>query len=246
MSYFWSTVGGVPGEFAYGQRHLISVIILIVVTVLMCIVGSKLSPENRRRVVVVVAVCALAFEFFWRGIWIGRGVPVAETWPLFPCHLGAVLVPLIALLNNKTLKDIFYVFAFLGGVVTFVYPVDVFTNSVLNFDILKNIFHHMLIIFIPVFEFFTGQFKPQFKKVWLAILAMFIHLFNSEYVSRILGVEGDFIFLRSGIPFVIPGVPQAFILGTIGGLVIIALVAVLDPKGFKAVLQRKKTGGKTK
>lgn len=239
-------MGGVPGEFAYGKMHLISVIILIVVTVLMCIVGSKMSRQNQRKVVVVVSVFALAFEVFWRGVWVGRGVPLAETWPLFPCHLGAVLVPLIALLNNKTLKEIFYVFAFLGGIVTFFYPLEVFTNSVLNFDIVKNLFHHMLIIFIPVFEFFTGQFKPKFKRVWLGLLAMFFHLLNSEYFSRILGLDGDYIFLRSGIPFVIPGVPQVFIMGTIGGIVIILFYAVLDPKGFKSVLQRKNTTDKPK
>ncbi|HZK39194.1 MAG TPA: YwaF family protein [Clostridia bacterium] len=246
MSYFWSGNGGVPGDYSYGKMHIIAFAVLIVVSVTMCIIGSRLSQKNRRNVLVATAVFAVALEIFWRGVWIGRGLPMAELWPLFPCNLAGVLVPLIALSNNKTLKNIFYVFAFLGGVTTFVYPYDVFTNSVLNFDIFKSLLQHMLIIIIPAYEFFTGQFKPQFKKVWLSILAMFIHLFNSEYFTRLLGLDGDYIFLRSGIPFVIPCVPQAFILGTLGAIAIVAVYAVMDFKGFKAVLQRKNTGQKPK
>ncbi|HZK39195.1 MAG TPA: YwaF family protein [Clostridia bacterium] len=240
MSYFWSGNGGVPGDFAYGKIHLGAVAALIVVTLLMCIIGSKLSTKNRRKVLIVAAALSFGFEIFWRGVWIGRGVPVLETWPLYPCNFAGVLVPLIAFSNNKTLKEIFYVFAFIGGIVTFVYPEDIFVNSVLNFSILKSILQHTAIIFIPVFEYFTGQFKPQFKKVWLAIIGLFVNLFNSEYISRFLGIEGDFIFLRSGLPFVIPGVPQVFILGTIAIVVMVAFYAVLDRKGSRAVLRRKK------
>lgn len=246
MSYFWSGVGGVPGDYAYGKMHLISVIVLIVVVVLLCYVGSRLSTENRRKVLVVLATSAFALEVFWRGNWIGRGIPMAELWPLYPCHFAAAIVPLIALLNNKILKDLFYVFAFLGAIATFVHPQTVFINRVLSFDILTNILQHMFIIIIPAFEFFTRQYKPQFKKVWLAILAMFIHLFNGEVISRLLGRDGDFAFLRSGMPFVIPGVPQVIILGLTVAIVLIAVYALLDPKGCKALLHRKSTGDNTK
>lgn len=240
MSYFWTGEGGVPGDFAYGKIHLFAVAALIVVTLLMCIVGKRLSAKNKRNVILVAAAISLGFEIFWRGVWIGRGVPVLETWPLYPCNLAGVLVPLIVFTNNKTLKEIFYVFAFIGGIITFVYPDGIFVNSVLNFSILKSILQHTAIIFIPVFEYFTGQFKPQFKKLWLAILGLFIHLFNSEYLPRYFGMEGDYIFLRSGLPFVIPGVPQVLILGPIAIVVMFVFYAALDRKGSKAALRRKK------
>ncbi len=239
-SNFWNGTGGVAGDYSYGKTHLIAVAALIVVTALMCVVGKRLSPKNRRWVVIAVAAFSLGFEIFWRGVWIGRGVTPLETWPLYPCNLAGVLVPLIVFTNNKTLKEIFYVFAFIGGVITFVYPQDIFTSNVLNFSILKSILQHIAIVFIPVFEYFTGQFKPQFKKLWLAILGLFINLFNSEYLSRFLGMEGDFIFLRSGLPFTIEGVPQVFILGTIAILVMVAFYAALDRKGSKAAFRRKK------
>jgi hypothetical integral membrane protein (TIGR02206 family) len=246
MSYFWSGVGGVPGDFAYGTMHLMATIILIVVAGLLCYVGRKLSMENRRKVLVVVAFFALALEIFWRGKWIGRGLPMAELWPLYPCNLGGVLVPLIALFNNKTLKNLFYVLALVGGVVTFIYPLDVFINSELSFDIIKNILQHMFIITIPLFEFVTGQYKPQFKKVWIAMLAIFIYLFNGEVITRWLGLDGDYVFLRAGLPFVIPGVPQVITFGLVVVFGLVVIYAALDPKGCKTVLKRKNTRNKPK
>ena len=240
MSYFWTGDGGIPGEFSYGKIHLTATAVFIVVTVLMCIVGKRLTPKNRRKVIIVAAALSLGFEIFWRGVWIGRGVTPLETWPLYPCNLAGVLVPLIAFSNNKTLKEIFYVFAFIGGIITFVYPQGIFVNEVLNFSILKSILQHTAIIFIPVFEYFTGEYKPRFKNLWLAILGLFINLFNSEYLPRYFGIEGDFIFLRSGLPFTIEGVPQIFILAPIAIIVMVAFYAALDPKGTKSLLRRKK------
>jgi uncharacterized membrane protein YwaF len=239
-SNFWTGSGGVTGDYAYGKIHLMSVAALIVATVLMCVIGKRLSKKSLRKLIITAAVISLIFEIFWRGVWVGHGVPLLETWPLYPCNLAGVLIPIIALTNNKTLKEIFYVFAFIGGIITFVYPEDIFVNSMLNFAILKSVLQHTAIIFIPVFEYCTGRFKPKFNKLWLAIIGLFIHLFNSEYVSRFLGMEGDFIFLRSGLPFTIQGIPQVFILGPLAVVVMFVFYAALDPKGRKSVIRGKR------
>ena len=237
---FWNGTGGTPGDFSYGKIHIVSAVALVCVTILVCIIGARFSKKNQRKLIVTAAALSLAFEIFWRIYYVSRGESLIGTWPLYPCNLAGVLVPLIAFSNSKTHKEIFYVFAFIGGVITFVYPQGIFTNDVLNFGILKSILQHTAIIFIPVFEYATGHFMPQFKKVWLAILGLFILLFNSEGMAKVLDIEGDFIFLRSGLPFVIEGVPQVFILGTIAILVMIAFYAALDYKGFKALFGHKK------
>lgn len=238
---FWKGTGGVPGDFAYGTTHLVSVIVLTVITLIVSIIGFKMGKAVQRRIIVTAAVFSIIFEVFWRIVYCRRGVALIDLYPFYPCNLAGIIVPLIAFSKNKILKELFYVFAFVGGVITFVMPVDIFTNAYLNFPILKSILQHAGIIFIPVFEYATGNFKPQLKYFWLSIVGIFIHLFNSEYLPPLLGkTGGDFIFLRSGLPFTIPGVPQIFILGTTAFIVMLVLYMILDPAGTKRFFRRRR------
>lgn len=239
---FWKGTGGVPGDFSYGTIHLSAVIILILITFVMCLAGAKMSKASQRKVIVAAAVISIVFEIFWRIIFWKNGEKLIDLYPFYPCNLAGVLVPLIALSKNKILKELFYVFAFVGGVITFVYPQGIFTNEYLSFGILKSILQHTAIIFIPVFEYATGHFKPKLKYVWLSIIGLFIHLFNSEYMPKLLGKTGayDYIFLRSGLPFVIDGIPQVFILGTLAVIVMIALYMMLDTGGSRRLFKRRR------
>ena len=238
---FWKGTGGVAGDFAYGTIHLTAVILLILVTLGMCLLGAKMSKASQRKIIIAAAVISIFFEVFWRIIYLINGDKLIDLWPFYPCNLAGVLIPLIALTNNKTLKELFYVFAFVGGVITFVYPQGIFTNQYLCFAILKSILQHTAIIFIPVFEYCTGNFNPKLKNVYLSIIGIFIHLFNSEYLPRYMGKHGtDYIFLHSGLPFVIAGVPQIYILGTLAVIVMVSLYMMLDMKSTRKLFKRPK------
>ena len=65
---FWKGSGGVPGDFSYGTIHIISVVLLVLVTIGLTIVGTKLSKSAQRKVIVGAAITALLFEVFWRVI----------------------------------------------------------------------------------------------------------------------------------------------------------------------------------
>lgn len=238
---FWKGTGGVPGDFSYGTIHLSAVIILILATVAMCLVGAKMSKANQRKIIIAASVISIVFEIFWRVIFWKNGEKPVDLWPFYPCNLAGIIVPFIALSKSKILKELFYVFAFVGGVITFVYPQGIFTNEVLSFAILKSILQHTAIIFIPVFEYFTGNFKPKLKLVFLSIIGIFIHLFNSEYLPRYFGkVNTDYIFLHSGLPFVIDGVPQIFILGALAVIVMTALYMMLDAGGTRRLFKKRR------
>ncbi len=238
---FWTGSGGVPGDFSYGTIHMVSAAALILVTAVMCVIGTQMKKSSQRKVIVAAAVFSIVFEIFWRLVFWKNEVKLIDLWPFYPCNLAGILVPLIALSKSRILKDLFYVFAFVGGVITFVYPQGIFTNQYLCFGILKSILQHTAIIFIPVFEYVTGHYRPQFKKLYVAIIGIFIHLFNSEYLPKLMGLKDtDYIFLHSGLPFVIKGVPQILILGPIAFLVMAALYALLDIKGAARFFKRKK------
>lgn len=238
--YFWTGEGGgVTGDFAYGTAHILSVVVLLVFTVVVTIAGRHMGSRGKRRTIVLLGVFGLGFEVFWRILHLVQGNDWLGLYPFYPCNLAGILIPIIAFTNNRILKEIFYVFAFIGGVLTFATPNGIFTNEVLNFWILKSVLQHTMIITIPVFEYFTKTFRPQFKNFWMTIAGMFVHLINSEFISRAFKMEGDFIFLRSGLPFVIDGVPGWLTLSVFAVIVVILFYAVLDWGGFKKIFKSK-------
>lgn len=242
MRNFWSGEGGVAGEYMYGTIHIASVIAVAVVCLVLTIIGLKSSSTTKRKIIVWLALLGIGFEVFWRAIYyFYRHLPLTELYPFYPCNLAGILVPIIALINNKLLKDLFYVFAFIGGLITFAMPEDIFNNMYLTFPILKSILQHCFIIIIPVFEYFNKTYIVKFKHFYITVIGMFIHLFNSEYVPRLMGITGtDYMFLRSGLPFTIDGVPGWLITSVFGIIVVIIFFALLDPKGFIRMFSRNK------
>jgi len=238
---FWTGAGGVDGNYAYGIIHIISTVVLAVLTIAFAIAGRKMSAKKRRKTIVGIAIFGISFELFWRVIYFINGVPLVELYPFYPCNLAGILIPLIAFSNNKVLKEMFYVFSFVGGVITFAMPQGIFNNLYFNFPIMKSVIQHYAIVILPVFEFVTGTFRPKFKRFYLAVIGMFVHLGNSEGMPKVFGHYGtDYIFLNSGMPFVINGVPGWITLPVFGILVMAIFYALLDLKGFVRLFRKKR------
>ena len=67
-----------------------------------------------------------------------------------------------------------------------------------------------------------------------------MHFINCEVIDlHVLGLTGDYMFYRSGLPFVIPGVSQYITLTVFGIIVIVALLLVSDVKVTKEVFGKK-------
>lgn len=234
--------GGVPGDFDYGVTHLVCAIILIVLTVVLSIVARKCGNKATKIILYSVAGFQLFFELFWRVLYMCIGYDPNVLWPLYPCNLAGILVPLAVLLNNKIMKKMFYLFGFIGGVLTFVMPQGIFCNQYLNFPILKSVLQHTALILIPVIEYVAGTFRPKIKDFGWVFAGLLVHVFNSEVMSIIIGKTGDYMFFRSGLPFVIPGIPQFLTLGVFGLLVIFLINCAVDPHGTRNLfVKRKKT-----
>lgn len=238
---FWSGDGGIPGDFTYGTVHILSIVFVALLCILLSVFGTKkMGEQGKRKIIVALAFLGLAFELFWRILFLVQGKGAIELYPFYPCNLAGILVPIIALTNNKTLKEMFYLFAFIGGIVTFAIPDGIFTNQYLTFPILKSILQHCAIIVIPVFEYCSKTYTPKFKNFWLTVCGMLVHLFNSEVMPKVFGQTGtDYIFLRSGLPFIIPGVPGWLTLTIFAIFVVIIFYAILDCKGLKHLIRKK-------
>lgn len=233
---------GTPGEYAYGAMHLYSVLGVLTAMAVLVVLGIRLRKDTRksRMLLVAVAVFQLGFELLWRLIYLLiKGDGLLSWWPLYPCNLGGILIPLFALLDWRRGKQLFYLFGFVGGCLTFAIPDGIFSTSVFVFPILKSVLQHTGLLMIPVLEYISGRYRPTLKDMGWVILGCAIHAINCEGIDRLLGFTGDYMFFRSGLPFVIPGVPQFITLSVFALMVLTVLSFLCDVKGSLAFLRRK-------
>lgn len=235
---------GIPGDYMYGTMHLVCTAIVVLLTAAVAFYAAKKrnDPAAVRKLLVIICLIQVVFEIIWRLVYLFiKGAHIREIWPYYPCNFGGVLIPIIGLLNWKRGKQIFYLFGFVGGVLTFSLPDGIFSTSVFVFPILKSVMQHTGLLLIPVLEYAAGTYRPSLKDYGWVVLGCCIHAFNCEVIDRLWGLTGDYMFFRSDMPFVIDGVPQFITLSVFGLLVFALLCFVCDSKGSLAFLKGKKT-----
>lgn len=224
---------GNEGEYMYKEIHIVSTIIVVAVLIILSIIAlnKKISDKNKRIILNVVAIFQLSFEILWRVIYLFvLNTNPVNFWPMYPCNLGGVLIPIIALINNRTLKDMFYVFGFVGACLTFAMPEGIFCRDVMSFPILKSVLQHTGLLLIPSFEYFSKTYRQTIKRYYLLVIGCLVHFINCEVIDRLFGLTGDYMFYQSGIPFVIPGVSQYITLSVFALIVFYILVFLLNIK----------------
>ena len=81
-----------------------------------------------------------------------------------------------------------------------------------------------------------GTYRPTLKDLGWVVGGCLIHILNCEVIDRFLGFTGDYMFLRSGLPFVIPGVPKPVTISVFALLVFALLSFLCDIKGSRRFL----------
>lgn len=232
---------GTPGDYSYSPMHLWTVIIVLTVTVAVAFFGYKNRnhPRRTRSMLVAISVFQLTFEIGWRLIYLlVKDAPLVDLWPMYPCNLGGVLIPVIALFKLRRMKQLFYLFGFVGGVITFAMPEGIFSTNVLVFPILKSILQHTGLLLIPALEQTSRTYRPSLKDLGWIVAGALIHVVNCEIIVRFLGLTGDYMFFRSGLPFVIPGVPQFITLSAVALLIFIPMCYFSDRNASDVFLEK--------
>lgn len=234
---------GTPGEYMYQAIHLysVAVILLIMIAVILFCCYNRKNSARCRKLLVGVSVFQLAFEIAWRLIYLLiKGNSILSWWPMYPCNLGGILLPIAAIFKLRRMKRLFYLFGFVGGVLTFAMPEGIFCRDVLVFPILKSILQHTGLLLIPTIEYISGSYHSSLRDYGWVVGGCLIHLLNCEGIDRLLGFTGDYMFLRSGLPFVIPGVPRWITMGVFGLAVLALLSFVCDVSDSRKWIRERK------
>ncbi len=228
---------GTPGEYQYRSIHLISTAVVFAFFAVVVWLGrsKRLGDSAKRRLLQGVCWFQLGFEVLWRIVYVTvKGDSLLCWWPLYPCNLGGILLPVFALTDCKIGKKMFYLFGFLGGIITFAMPEGIFCSNVLSFPILKSILQHTGLLLIPALEMARGTWRPSVKDMGWAAAGYLVHIVNCEGITRLLGFTGDYIYFRSSLPFVIPGVPQFITLTAVGAVLMLLLSILADFRSKKS------------
>ena len=119
-------------------------------------------------------------------------------------------------------------------------PEGIFCRDVLVFPILKSILQHTGLLLIPTIEYISGSYRSSLRDYGWVVGGCLIHLLNCEGIDRLLGFTGDYMFLRSGLPFVIPGVPRWITMGVFGLAVLALLSFVCDVSDSRKWIRERK------
>ena len=144
---------GTAGVYDFTAIHYwtVAVVAAVFLAFLALALALRGKPRAQRAVLVSVAIFHLIFEVAWRLIYLFvKGDDLSCWWPTYPCNLGGILLPIMALTNCRAGKKLFYLFGFVGGVLTFAISDGIFSSNVLVFPILKSILQHTGLLLIPM------------------------------------------------------------------------------------------------
>ena len=233
---------GTPGEYQYQAIHLITTGVVLLVLGLVIFLGrtKRISDKGKKIILRSIAIFQLAFEVGWRLIYLFvKKDDILCWWPTYPCNLGGVIIPIIALTNWKVGKKMFYLFGFIGAILAFALPEGIFCRDVMVFPILKSVLQHTGLLLIPCFEHAANMYRHNIKDYPWTILGCLIHMLNCEVIDRLLGFTGDYMFLRSGMPFSIPGIPN-FVVTIVFAIIVMAILSYLSDIRTSTEFFRKK------
>ena len=231
---------GEHGDFPYQSMHITTVIVIAICLLLLALLAkSNISDQKKRKILNTIAIFQLSFEVIWRLIfYFVNNYSLVNLYPMYPCNLNAIIVPILCLTNNTKGKKIFYLFSFVGGIITLFVPNGIFYRTVFVFPILKSILQHTGILIIPVFEYFANYFKPSVKDFPYMMICLLITFINSGIIAPRLGLKGDFLFLDMGIPFVIEGVSQVYPMLIFTILCLFVLSIIVNIQEFISVIKK--------
>ena len=145
---------------SYGWFHLVWVAIIIASTVSLCYFYRNADDKQYRKIMLIMWVAMVAFETFKQLMYIfsvSDGVVEADySWYVFPfqlCGTPLFVLPFIIWGKDSSFRDAIMaficIFSFFGGLVTYIYPEEVFIAEV--GISLQSMFHHGSQIVIGIF-----------------------------------------------------------------------------------------------
>lgn len=244
----------------YGLFHVLSVVLMIVISVVIC---SYLYKGSDKKFRIVVGICwGIVFllevykQLIYSFEWTGSAAEWDYQWYAFPfqlCSLQLYVLPFVFLCKDGHLRDAAAAFlatySMFGGLAVFIYPGDVFVSTIgIN---IQTMVHHGFQIVLAVL--FMMRYRDKLSlKFFLKGAAMFVALIGvalilNAVIPPFIGDETFNMFYISWqfdctlpvLSGIYPHVPYPVFLALyVIGLSIAAFIIMMAGKGVIALVRR--------
>lgn len=259
--------GAMPVPTNYGWFHLMFFGIMIVGTVLLCCLFKDCSAKAFKTITLISWIVIVLLEVYKQLIFsfsLTDGVPVWDyQWYAFPyqlCSTPLYILPFVIFLKDGKLRDAMMsymmTFSLFGGIVVFLYPNDVFIETIgIN---IQTMIHHGLQIALGIFIMAYNRKKLNFK-FWVKSVPVFAVLVCIAFVLNVgvynLGIEETFNMFYIGpyyectlpiLSTIYKNIPYVcFILLYILGFVLVSYIIYIVGKAICKLTGKSKKDEKT-
>lgn len=204
-----------PTEFAdvripmYGRIHLITVIGMLILLWLLLWQKEKIKKlvANKKlfhRILFIYIVVELSY---WSLQWIYSVQPAYERFPLHLCGTLSVLMPILILLQKKSLAQFFSYWAICAGFIAFANPGFVFTEPG-SFGFIHYLIRHYFVFLIPIVLQIGWGFKHTYKGFIQSVGGLLVWSFLIFLLDWATGA--NYMHLGQNNPLEIPFLPASF------------------------------------
>lgn len=185
MNFFEKIVYFLDGKMVeptnYGIFHIVSFLLVILLTVLVCVCFKNCKDKTFRRITLICWLVMLVLEVYKHLVFAFEYTPNGVVWdyewyafPLQLCSSPLYILPFVVFLKDGKLRDAMmcYIgtFSLFGGLVVMFYPNDVFVDTIgVNF---QTMIHHGIQVILGVFFMVYNRHKLT-KKLFLNSIFVF-------------------------------------------------------------------------
>ena len=184
----------------YGLFHIISIILSITMTAMLCIYHRHDSPKQVRKTVLYISLVVIGLEIlkqivFTANIIDGNTIKWDYTWYAFPfqfCSMPMYVGVLQAIIKKGKTHDSLCAFlatyAVFAGICVMVYPGDVFTATV--FICVQTMVCHGTMIPVGAYLMTTGHVKTEHKTILKAMCTFGVVIVAATILNELVYASG--------------------------------------------------------
>ena len=212
FKYFFTNKAFLPADLPgrlFSPLHIVFMVILTIGIPLLAWVLRKIDKKKLKVLFIVLWITMTVFEVIkitWESLTNPTGFSVQGILPFYICSIFMYVMPFAIWgkengFVRKMACSFLCTLNLIGGLVNFVYPVNVLSNySCISFAGLHTLCYHGVMVFVALLMLFSGYYR--FDNIKEAIF-VFVPLFVVSIPANIVNFTFDasYMFFRGGFPF---------------------------------------------
>jgi len=178
---------------AWGWRHILTLVVCIAAIIFFTLLFNKKSDKSKRILIMVLSICVLVLEIVRRTIRIlkpGRSLEtISIIRTLLPrpwCAIACWSIILAMFIRKKNYYNFVSMFALVGAMSFFLFPMVGFNNKYMLFENIYSITSHSFLLVISVLYMTLGFTEFRYKSIWkegICLLIVIVYVIAQMHLN---------------------------------------------------------------